>query len=134
MSTWLKILPLELSQVTEFVVPTDEVGEGDVVLGDANLDMKKLYTLAQEVRILSEQAKVDRLRARSEQETKEFEGKILEYAYKSRVLFELFYIAVADEYKTWGNSYSYTLKKGFTVVARRDMPGPLSFMQQIFGM
>lgn len=100
MSIFLKLLPLELDQITEFIEPHDPVGEAEHVVGVVSDDLKKLYTL----HILKAKAKdeaVVEAKYASPDLRQSLTARADELNGKAHVLWELFRVALNDEFELW---------------------------------
>lgn len=110
----MKLLPLEVDQVTEFIEPTEAVQDGEHVVGVVPESLKKLYTLsllkqkAKDEAMLEAKYASGELAERLSTEAHELNGK-------AHVLMELFRIALSDEFGLWDKP-SAALRVGWQVV------------------
>lgn len=115
MSTLLKLLPLELSELSldDCVDPRQPVGRGEKVLGTLNDDEKRMYTLR--VRTVSSakhlQADLD---LSTGVEHERIKSEIRRLASRAEVLDKLFWDMVNNSHNTWNTSVG--VRAGFTVV------------------
>ena len=125
---WYKLLSMELGQIDTYVDPGMEVKERERVVGLMSDEVKKLYTLAQN---LEKSAVEDLVRARytsNEQEQNEALLKAAELKEKSETVREIMWITIKDELKLWGEGIG--IRKGFRIVImpQRDVPDFLKFL------
>ena len=110
MTTWLKLLPLELQEITDFIEPPQKVVRGDNLVGVMSDDLKKLYTLWMLVDKEAEQSKLNyRFTHKPEDE-----HKALEYGAKTEALRCLFWVCLKEEFDLWSKSIS-GIREGWQV-------------------
>ena len=112
MSNWLMLIPMELSMVEQLLDPPGEVKSSDHQVGEMDNELKKLYTLWQQLEKSTYQTMLD---ARYKQLTPEEEAKINEMQQKTSVLRATFWIVVKDTFQLWGKE-SIGVRHGFMVV------------------
>jgi len=113
MSTWLKLLPLELEGIDELIEPIDEVKEGETIVGVVSDDLKKLWTLFRSIRKSADLLSIE---VKYRQAGAEENGKISELLSKARALELIFWIGVFDELQLWGHPDQPGLRIGWQVV------------------
>jgi hypothetical protein len=131
MSTWLKLLPLELSEVKDFLDPVREVKEGEQTEGPMSEGLKRLYTLWMGTAQQAAHLKVDAGYAPNDETT----ARADELGEKAEALGRIFWIAVKDELHLWGKPVAVGVRKGFVIISYQsgrpeDLP---PFLRQMFG-
>lgn len=129
MNTWLKLLPreLELQELSELIEPTDEIKEGEKVIGTVSDELKKLHTLWKAMKKSADLLTVElEYKKAADQER----GKVFELQYKARALEILFWVGVHDELGLWSHPESCGIRVGWQVVEfkRPEMPFPFKFL------
>lgn len=138
MSSYLKLLPMDLSRITEFIEPTDEVDDDDEeVIGDMSEEQKQIFTKVQNLTeellgylgstMIPDVKKMMSLRNRGDipalekfMETAQANyGKGDEIKAKISLLRQLLDILVKDEYSAWGPLHDVGYRKGFKIVKYR---------------
>ncbi len=120
MSTWLKLLPIELAGINddEIVEPPYGIETGDIVVGDMPAMSKQLYGLGMALERDASQFALD-ARYCAEPEKKEALGvKAGELMTKSKTLKDMMWISLKDEFGLWDKSIA--VRKGFKVVITED--------------
>ena len=115
-STFMSLLPLELSAVDEsqYIEPL-EFTESDMnYLGEATEIMKKLYTLWLLKDKAAEECYTQARYSRTDEERKLHDAAGAEYRTKAQAVRQLFWIAVQDEFNTWGKE-SVGIVKGWRI-------------------
>jgi hypothetical protein len=113
MSTFIKMIPLELQDVDHYFEPKFELIDGDHVVGVMSADLKKLFTLGQQYALRVEELKI-KYRF-SDENSEDIQAKINELSSKTDALRTLFWIAVSDEFSLW-NRASTGVRRGYQVV------------------
>jgi len=123
MTTWLKLLPMELEEIEELIEPPLEFNpQTERKIGEMSEDLKKLYTLWQNLEKEFAQQIVQARFARNERERKLTYLKLNETKERAEVLQRLFWISVRDEFKLWEED-TIAVRKGFLiVVVEEDRP------------
>ena len=126
MITWLKLLPLEIQEVDVLIEPTDEVKEGETIVGTISDDLKKLWTLC---RSMKKSAELLSIEVKYKQADAEATGKVSELLTKARALEMIFWIGIFDELQLWGHPEQPGLRVGWQVVEfkRPEMILPFGF-------
>mgnify|MGYP005820954337 CR=1 FL=1 len=137
--TWLKSLPLEISmvEVSNTLVPKQEVGPQDHVLGEVSEDLKRLFALRTSVVKQGAQLMVDANFGGSEGMSKEdIHRKMIELKNKGEVLNRLFWVGIYEQFNCWEHS-SIGVRNGWLAVWTDDddddggdMPG---FLKKLLG-
>ena len=118
MSTWLKLLPLELQSIPEreYINPKAKVDpKKDHIVGDMTEDQKKLYTRWLNLEQVFEQTLLEAKYETDEDKQKKLLIKVEELHTKAEVVKEIFWISVRDEFELWGKG-AIGVRKGFKVV------------------
>ena len=124
MSTWLKLLPLEISEVDELIEPIDEIKEGETVVGVVSDELKKLWTLCKAGRKSAEIFEVEQRYAPSPSQDR---AKSTELLSKARAMEMIFWIGAFDELHMWGHPEQYALRMGWKVVEFKMSDSPFKF-------
>uniref|UniRef100_A0A6M3X547 Uncharacterized protein n=1 Tax=viral metagenome TaxID=1070528 RepID=A0A6M3X547_9ZZZZ len=124
MSTWLKLLPLEIDGVEELIEPVEVLKGDDTVLGViCSEDLKKIWSLYKSLRKEAELLAVEQ---KYTTPTDEEKGKVAELATKARALELIFWIGVQDELQMWARpqDFSHYICAGWKVAEfkRPEMP------------
>jgi len=133
MSTFLKLLPLELQEIKTYSEPHVEVGDNDHTVGTMSDELKKLYTLYMSYLRRAEELKLE---ARFGQiaDTVEHSARTFEMKSKAEVLAGLFWVGVNDAFSLWTKPSS-GVRKGYTVVWSDSEDNDLSsFLQKLFDL
>ncbi len=101
MSTWMKLLPLELDSMTELIEPPDAVGEKEEIVAVMPETARKLYTLSQMLDKTAAQFALDSNYCQDVVEKKRLTGKATEIGVKARTAKALMWISVRDELDDW---------------------------------
>jgi len=134
MSTFLKLLPLELSSIADndIVEPTSQVEEGDHIIGDMSNSVKQLFTLG---RMLEKDAKQNMLDCQYCTDTvkkQELEAKATELEAKSLIISLLMWISIRDELGIWTEDIG--IRCGFRVVVTKEKEDDLPpFLRRLMG-
>jgi hypothetical protein len=124
MSTWFKLLPLEIDEVTNLIEPTDEIKDGETVAGVISDDLKKIWTLS---RTLKKSAELMEVESKYSKASPQDRGKIAESMSKARALECIFWIGVIDELHLWGHPEHTELRVGWQVVEFKPPELPMIF-------
>ncbi len=129
MSTWLKLLPLEMQEVDELIEPIDEIREGETVIGAVSDELKKLWTLCKAGRKAAELLEVE---LRYTPTPSEERARVTELMAKARAMEMIFWIGILDELQLWGHSEQCALRVGWQVVEFKmpETPFPFKFFRQ----
>lgn len=125
MSTWLKLLPLEIQGITDLIEPTEEIREGETVAGVVSDDLKKIWTLYKSIKKSADLLEVElRYTKASAQEY----GKIVELMTKAKALEIIFWIGAEDELQLWSRPGQTDLRAGWRVVKFKQPESPFKFL------
>lgn len=113
MSIWLNFLPIEIQDVETLIEPTDEIKEGETIIGVVSDGLKKMWTL---FRTMKRAADLSAVELKYGPASAEERGKVSEQITKARAMEFLFWIAVLDEFQLWGRTEQHDLRVGWQVV------------------
>lgn len=137
MSTFLKLLPLELEGVdkSQYIDPGSEVEKTDNIVGTAPDNLKKLYTLWKLKDKAAAELALKATYSRSKEEVIEHLSKASEYHYKAEALKQLFWVAIHDEFSLWDKEVA-GIRTGWQVIWHDDdnpSPDLRDYLQRLFG-
>ncbi len=134
MSTWFKLLPIELSGINEsdFIEPDYEKGESDQLVGDMSDTARRLYTLAQVLEKHANQYKLDFEFCTDKVKKLELEARAHELMAKSSITRGLMWIGIRDEFGLWVDYVG--VRTGFVVVTYPSTDDNISpIIRKLFG-
>ena len=114
MSTWLQLLPLELSGIDELVEPSYPVEENECQVGIMSNMSRRLFTLGQALEKEANQANLDAKYCIDKVKKAELQSKAHEFMIKANVIKELMLIDIKDDYGLWSEHVG--VRMGFKVV------------------
>jgi len=126
MSTFLKLLPLELDGIAEndIIEPARELEKGDREVGIMSDTVKRLFTLGRLLERDSIQSILDGKYCADKAKKLELEAKASELEAKSHAINELMWISIRDEFSLWSEGTG--VRQGFKVVVieeeENDLP------------
>lgn len=127
MNTFLRLLPMELSTISEedYITPSEELGfePRDHYVGKATESMKQMYTLYLRKEQAAEEAKLKIRFARGVGEGQSLQSQYAESKAKARVLRLLFWITIQDEFDLW-DKQSVGIRSNWDVVWTDPDPDP----------
>lgn len=116
MSTWLKLLPLEMTTVEDFREPTDKIDPRyDHIVGEMSDDLKRLYTLWMQIDRESERLAHEAKWESDEAKKRQLVTNVYEIYKKAEILQEIFWISLKDDYQLWDKP-SVGVRKNYQVV------------------
>jgi len=122
MSTFLKLLPLELNELTEFMEPPAEIAPDDRLVGDMSDTDKRLWTLGKLLEKDCNQYQLDAKYAPNKDQRRELIAKARELGAKSNILISLLWTSLRDEFELWSER-NVGVRMGFKVViVPEDIP------------
>ena len=126
MNTWFKLLPLEIQAVEELVEPTDEVKEGETIVGTVPDELKRLWSLHKSMKKAAEMMEIE---LRYTKGSAQDRGKVCELMGKAKALEIIFWTGVLDEWQLWGHPEQTALRVGWQVVEfkKPELPFPFKF-------
>lgn len=129
MSSWIKLLPLELSQIEEdeIIEPETEVKRSaERVVGEMSIDLKRIYTRWRILFESADRAILEAKYSRKKEQQKELIARALELHEKAEAMEKIFWISIKDEFGLWGlidnDENSVGVRKGFKVVSFKQDP------------
>ena len=120
MSTWIKLLPLELNDISAFIEPTDKTKKGEKVVGAMSTSLKQLFTLWMSTERAAAETMLD---IKYSGVTAEKKAKMGEMREKANALQSIFWIAVKDELSLWGGD-TIGARTGYQIVEFKAPPEP----------
>ncbi len=112
---WLNLLPLQLSETTDFLEPQQDMERGDHEIGLMTEDHKRLFTLWRAVKRSAEEAVIQAKYAQSREQALEEKKRAEELALKAHILGDIFWVSLNDHYDVWDKE-SIGVRRGFKVV------------------
>lgn len=124
-NTWIGLLPLELDNISvdQYIEPNEDMQVTDKEIGIMPESVRKLYTLA---RMMEYDAGMKVLDARisNDQELKaDLDSKRFESSCKCKLLMDLMWIDLRDEFHTWDNP-NIGIRRGYKVVLSQPPQNP----------
>lgn len=134
MSEWLKILPLALSEMDEsdIMEPEHPIGENDHLIGEMSDITRRLFTLGRLLQKDATQSALDAQYCNDKTKKAELQARASEFAAKSKVLKDIMWIGIHDEFGLWGVSTG--VRSGFKVVTIPDDNGMPPFLKGLLGL
>lgn len=116
MSTFLKLLPIELSSIDEpdIIEPEHPLEKNDHLVGEMSDMIKRLFTLGWLLQKDAKQSSLDAQYCTDKVKKVELQSKARELTAKSNVLKELMWIGIQDELGLWNENTG--IRTGFKVV------------------
>uniref|UniRef100_A0A6M3JEH3 Uncharacterized protein n=1 Tax=viral metagenome TaxID=1070528 RepID=A0A6M3JEH3_9ZZZZ len=116
MSTWLKLLTMELDSIAkaDFMEPPEALSPNDNVIGDMDDSDKRLFTLSRLLIRDAQQNKLDSNFCPDKGRREELENKAMNYGAKAQVVKELLWIGLRDRFGLWNGTIG--IRAGFKVV------------------
>lgn len=123
MSTFVKLLPLELTALTEeeLIEPQQKVTKRDRVVGEMDDELKRLWTLFQQY---SKKSDIARVEAEYGGNT----GEAQSLAMRTHAVEAIFWIAVHDKFELWEKP-SVGVRAGWKVVWHEGVNGIRALFQ-----
>lgn len=135
MSTWLKLLPLELDGINkpEYIEPDHPLAKGEHSIGEMSDMTRQLYTLGILLEKDGRQHQLDANYCDDRAKKLELETKAAEFLSKSNIIRELMWIGIKDEFGLWGENIGVRI--GFKVVTRLKKDDDIPpFLKKIMGL
>jgi len=132
MSTFLKLLPLELDGIDNdhIIEPDYPITKDDKVIGTMSESIKKLFTLGRLLEKDAKQTALDMEFCTDRTKKREMVAKVAELAAKSTVIKHLVWIGIRDETGEWLETVG--VRSGFKVVIASEQPDDMPpFMKRI---
>lgn len=134
MSTWMKLLELELSSMDkgEIIEPPAEMEQGDRAVGEMSDAVRRLYTLGRMLRKNASQLALDCHYCSDKTKRVELEARTSELTAKAQAIIDIMWIAIKDELSLWGENVG--IRIGFKVVTSSESPnGMPPFLRRLLG-
>ena len=134
MSTFLKLLPLELNGIEpdDYVQPKAPLGNRENQVGVMSDDLKKLYTLWNNLEKDASQHLLDYKYSNRQDDL--LLAKAAELGSKAEIVKGLFWVSFNDEFELW-NKRNIGIREGFIAVWYEETSPPLPpFLRGFFGM
>lgn len=133
MSTWMKLLPMELEDIKDFADTGKETHPEDKVIGTLTDEHRQLFTLWHRLKRAADLEEVELKYEASAETRAERQGKCFELFQKATCLENLFWIAVNEDFKLWPTQF-LAIRKGWVLVQRpAPKGGPHQFFQIMGG-
>ena len=132
MSTFVKLIPMELADIHDYQEPARDLAPEDQIVGEMSTDLKKLFTLSLAYARKTAEAKVELAFGKPSEDLHSV-GRVSELEEKTKVITSVFWIAVKDELGLWDKE-SIGIRKGFRVVWNENSQPDLGdFLRNLFG-
>lgn len=133
MNTWLKLLPIEIKEVSEYLLPPSPVDTSkDTVIGSLPDELIKLYSLWTATSKECDRTLVD---LRYSRDDEALIARCDELSDKTKALESLFWIGVKEHFNLWGTGFKNTIgiRQEYQIVqfSREDNMPP--FLKGLFG-
>lgn len=135
MSTWLKLLPMELDGIneSEIIEPDHPMEKSAAPVGEMSSLSKRLYTLGRLLEKDANQYNLDASFCTDKVEKPKLKAKSYELMTKAGVLKSLMWISIKDELGLWNDHVA--VREGFKVVKlSADEDGPPPIIKRILGL
>jgi len=121
MLTWLYSIRLELENMgnDQLIEPPGDMQPDDNLVDQAGLEIRKLYTLSMLLEKAAAEAQIAARYDPDSQKRSQSEEKIYELTQKAKVVRDIFWITLRDEYGLWSKD-SIGVRKGWQVVWNED--------------
>lgn len=132
MSTWIKLLPLEINEIKpdDYIEPAFPLEKRDHEVGAMTDELKKLYTLWRLVEKEAAQTYIEFKYSKTHDDS--ILMKSVELRDKSEILKELFWVSLKDEFKLWAKDVG--VRKGYIVVwFENEEQSPGDILRGLFG-
>lgn len=119
MSTWLKLLQLELDSINEsdIIEPNHPVGDDDRVVGDMSDIDKRLFTLGNLMERDAKQSHLDATYCNDSAKKVELIAKANEFIAKSSIIHDMMWVNIKEELGLWTGA-AIGVRAGSKVVVR----------------
>ena len=130
MSTWFKLLSLELADIKTLKEPMTPVEPSDHQIGTISDELKALHTLSVMLKRESEKRELDAKYAENEEVKKALTSEACELRVKAITLSQIFVVGLCEDFGCWDKPY-IALRKGFVAVwiDPPTSPFPMFFQQ-----
>lgn len=133
MNTWLRLLPMEIQEVSEQMLPQISIGTNEIVVGALPAELINLYSLWTATAKESERLLVD---LRYSQDDESLLARCDELSDKAKALEVLFWIGVKEYFNIWGIGVKETvaIRKEYQIVRFKRADSIPPFMKGLFGL
>jgi len=131
MLTFLKMLPIEIEEITEYLDPMTPVGYKEKIVGVASNDIKRLYTIWKLREKAADESAIEAKFARSLEDQLAAVISLNKNLELTEFLGKLFWISLKDELNLWKESKSIGIRSGYTVVLS-ELPNTKDLLRDLF--
>ncbi len=135
MSSWLDSINLEMEKLEEktLIQPMTEIEDYDNSVGEASMELKKLYGLSQALKKKAMETIVKFKFSSDANEKNELASHIKIAHDKAEMLLQIFWVVLRDEFDLWDKD-NVGIRKGWEVVWSDDQhPSLPDILGHIFG-
>jgi len=134
MSTWLRLLPMELDSIGEpdIIEPDFTMAKDERIIGTMSNTIQRLFTLGRLLEKDAKQYALDYQFCTDRTKKLELKAKAVEFQAKAQVVKQLMWIGLHDEMGLWDEAIG--IRTGFKVVLTPpEDDNPESFFGRLFG-
>jgi hypothetical protein len=134
MSTWVKLLPIELDNIkaSDIIEPNFKAEKGDRIVGTMSDATKRLFTLCCWLEKEADQAILDRKYCTKSDEER-LDIKINQCKVRASFIRTAMWISIKDELGLWNSNIG--IRSGFKVVTMEDSEGDIgNIMRRMLGL
>lgn len=133
MNEWIKLLPLEIQEVTELLSPQHSVDTTDTVIGSLPEELIQLFSLWTATAKESDRALID---LRYSPGDDALLARYDELSDKSKALQALFWIGVKEHFNLWGMAGKKALgiRQNYQIVSFAHTDNMPPFLKGLFGL
>lgn len=133
MNTWIKLLPLEIKEVTEQLLSQGSVESKDLVVGTLPSELINLFSLWTSTAKESARVFVD---LRYSQDDEALIAHYDELSDKAKALEVLFWIGVKEHFNLWGTGLKQTIgiRQEYQIVTYSRTDGMPPFLKGLLGL
>ena len=116
---FVELLSITVDTSQSDVMPSMPVGPGDQCVGEANTTAKRLYILTQECARAAYALQGEARFGDDAQKCQDAASQWHVHEFKTKILYELFWVCVRDQYGLW-DKLNVGIRKGWIVVWTQD--------------
>ena len=131
MLVFLKMLPIELEEITEYIDPITPIGYKERAVGTASNDLKKLYTIWKLREKITDQNAVEVKYSRSLEDQLTGVISLNKNMEITEFLSRLFWISLKDEFDLWKEDKRIGIRSGYTIVVI-ELPDTGDILRDMF--